>query len=129
LASIHSEYEYAAVLKNLPPGNSYWIGYNAIKDEKDWVWNDYSAKDFTAWAPGQPGNNGSDEDCAAIYFDRKWHDINCMAEHEFVCKRDIGAKPRPRPRAVPTSEVKEKVKYVLSSSKADWFNAHRTCVA
>lgn len=43
LASIHSEFEYAAVLKNLPAGNTYWIGYNAIKDEKNWVWNDNSA--------------------------------------------------------------------------------------
>jgi hypothetical protein len=60
---------------------------NEIAKEKTWVWTDKTSFKFNAWRSDQPGNHGSDEDCASIYKDRTWHDVNCAVEMASICKR------------------------------------------
>ena len=66
----------------------YWIGLNEIANEGTWLWTDSTPFKFNAWRKDQPGNHGSDEDCASIYRDRTWHDVNCRVLMPSVCKRE-----------------------------------------
>jgi len=52
-----------------------------------------------------------------------------LSKQNYVCKRLIGTKPVPKPVVGRTKVIREKVKYVVSIMKADWFNAHSTCAA
>ena len=42
---------------------------------------------FTNWRPGEPNNDGGDEDCVIINSSSgEWLDIPCSLEYHFVCQ-------------------------------------------
>jgi len=91
LASISSSRENSIVVMALSRNTyHYWIGFNGIRREKRYEWSDRSRGSYSNWDYKQPGNNGSDEDCAAIWNNRKWHDAPCRKTMPFICKRKIG---------------------------------------
>ena len=61
----------------------WWIGYNDRDarwwEEPDdaWEWVDGSGSSYTHWANNQPDNYSYNEDCAHLYGDGHWNDLNC----------------------------------------------------
>ena len=92
LASVHSQEEddfigeYVRKASGLPKTPGYWIGYNDIEREGQFVWSDGSVSFYNNWWTNEPNNNG-DEDCVErFYFRSKWNDIDCNDKIRFVCK-------------------------------------------
>jgi len=83
------------------PGNGkYWIGYNDIDNEGQFVWDDGSTSSYINWTDGQPSNSGSSgEDCVEFLGpggSGKWNDLTCstgrwafyqfpMSQYQSVC--------------------------------------------
>jgi hypothetical protein len=55
-------------------GVSYFIGYNDIEVEGNFVWEDCSPPTYTNWAPGEP-NNAGNEDATQVLSSGMWNDI------------------------------------------------------
>jgi len=54
-----------------------WIGATDEPGEGDWTWVTGEAWDWTGWLPLEPNNLGN-EDCAAIYDNGGWNDMDCL---------------------------------------------------
>ena len=77
-----------------PPVHFYWIGFNDIAVENQWVWSDGAPPDWTGWSPDNPNNLGN-EDCAVLTFPTTgggWNDFACGAtgdsggwDYGFLC--------------------------------------------
>ena len=54
-----------------------------------WNWEPSGDKfNFTDWAPSEPNNKHSDEDCAAIVSQLDtWVESKCAENHQFICER------------------------------------------
>ncbi|KAB0377582.1 hypothetical protein FD755_012026 [Muntiacus reevesi] len=69
----------------------YWIGIRKINDIWTWIGTNKSlTKEATNWAPGEPNNKQSDEDCVEIYIKRekdsgKWNDERCTKRKLALC--------------------------------------------
>lgn len=71
--------------------NYYWIGIRKVKNQ--WVWIGTQrplTKEAQNWAPGEPNNKQSDEDCVEIYIQRpkdsgKWNDERCSKKKRALC--------------------------------------------
>ncbi len=65
----------------------YWIGYNDIRTEGTFVWDDGSLSDFTIWNYNEP-NNDYNKDCVMInYF--VWAVESCSYSNYFVCEKAL----------------------------------------
>jgi len=58
----------------------YWIGFNDIDTENQFVWSDGSDTSFTKWTNNQPSNSGGNEDCTEYLQDQSgfWNDLPCI---------------------------------------------------
>ena len=69
----------------------YWIGIRKINGTWTWIGTNKSlTKEATNWAPGEPNNKQTDEDCVEIYIKRekdsgKWNDENCTKKKFALC--------------------------------------------
>nr|KAF6397956.1 selectin E [Rousettus aegyptiacus] len=69
----------------------YWIGIRKVNDQ--WVWIGTQkplTEEAQNWAPGEPNNKQSDEDCVEIYIRRekdagKWNDESCSKKKLALC--------------------------------------------
>merc|ERR1712137_1076675 len=99
LTDIHSFPENNFILNSLQVlkfanDNGVWIGLNDEFQEGTWSWVNLSSKNFTNWAPGQPGVVAGSEDCALLEVADlgHWHDYPCdgyffgRQSHGWVCK-------------------------------------------
>jgi gliding motility-associated-like protein len=80
LISIQSAAENACIINALNAkgyGGIIWIGFNDEAQEGTFVWYDQSYVTYTNWAPGEPNNNGGNEDCTQIYPNGQWNDLPC----------------------------------------------------
>lgn len=88
----------------------YWIGIRKVNDQ--WVWIGTQkplTEEAQNWAPGEPNNKQSDEDCVEIYIRRekdagKWNDESCSKKKLALCYTGgrgggAGAGGAPHPRA------------------------------
>jgi len=90
------------LLDNFPSNGKYWIGYNDIDTEDQFVWADGSTSSYTNWGGSGPSDSGLGEDCTEfIQFEGgqlsgKWNDLGCntkrwayyqfpMSEYQNVC--------------------------------------------
>jgi hypothetical protein len=76
-------------------GGYWWIGYNDIDSEGDYVWSSGSPSTFTDWAVGEPNDSysGATEDCAVMKHPDKpagWNDLPCdgfdISSQGFICE-------------------------------------------
>ncbi len=86
LASINSAAEQALV-GQLTPLDSYWIGFNDIDAEGTFEWTDGTDPAYTNWLAGEP-NDSDGEDCTE-FNDDGWRDVSCdnfVVIHPYVCE-------------------------------------------
>ncbi len=78
---------------------NYWLGATDIEAEAVWrwqnggiFWDHGQVPDgaYSHWHVGEPGNLGSmstaDEDCAYMYRELGWNDVDCSFERAYVCE-------------------------------------------
>lgn len=68
----------------------WWIGFNDLRREGVWVWEDGTRVTYTNWNAAEPNDTGSGEDCGQInrYSDGSWNDEPCRNALPFVCELD-----------------------------------------
>ncbi|XP_074615208.1 uncharacterized protein LOC141874734 isoform X6 [Acropora palmata] len=88
LASILSDDEQTMISQVYSKSN-FWIGYNDIDNEGDWVWTDRATSSYTNWDDKSPNNGGVS--CAIVTTNGRWHDEPCQSQYGFICK-----KPSPK---------------------------------
>ena len=64
---------------------NFWIGYNDIDSEGDWIWSDRATSSYTNWDDKSPNNGGVS--CAIVTSNGKWHDEPCQSQFGFICKK------------------------------------------
>ena len=67
----------------------FWIGFNDMQQEGNFVWMDGSLGNFSNWDDGEPNNSKNQQHCTNVYADRvnyTWDDRQCYRSHRFVCK-------------------------------------------
>lgn len=90
--SAPKEEEYLVSRYNaLYPGDTgtFWIGLSDENDEGQWFWLDGSPVVYVNWAPGEPNNHQSMEDCVEMSFTGAgWNDASCFkATTSYICER------------------------------------------
>ncbi|XP_032503119.1 E-selectin isoform X1 [Phocoena sinus] len=69
----------------------YWIGIRKVNDTWTWIGTQKPlTEEATNWAPGEPNNKQSKEDCVEIYIKRekdsgKWNDERCSKKKLALC--------------------------------------------
>ena len=93
LVEVHSEEVsnfLQSFLYNVSDGqHAVWIGLNDIFYEGSFVWSgSRTPPSFTAWAPGEPSNMDTLENCAAIRNEdfKTWSDLSCTLDMLFICQ-------------------------------------------
>lgn len=89
LISIHNDVENKLIRRLIGNTKAHWIGMHEIRKEGKWQWMDNTRANYFAWDQKrkQPGNNGGDEDCTALYDKGNWHDVKCLKKLPFVCRK------------------------------------------
>lgn len=116
LASIHSPAENKVVQELCEPAET-WIGFNDLREEGTWEWNDGSAATFelfedgkAPWNPGEPnGHNTTSEPTDGAYMytitnqwvmSGSWDDDDITKLRSYVCRVTMPPRP-PRPPPPP----------------------------
>ncbi|XP_071940912.1 C-type mannose receptor 2-like [Antedon mediterranea] len=85
-----------------------WIGLHDTKGTFEWI--DGSALSFTNWAPGEPNEAGSGEDCVSFVskYSRlgMWNDLDCTRHQPYICKRPYNSGGGPVNPVTPPSSGK-----------------------
>jgi uncharacterized protein YegL len=64
----------------------FWIGFNDMYHENEFIWSDGTIPNYANWSPGQPDNH-KNEDCVEIWKpDGTWNDNQCNGKKAFICK-------------------------------------------
>ncbi|XP_020945096.1 E-selectin-like [Sus scrofa] len=86
----HAEIEYLNSTFNYS-ASYYWIGIRKINGTWTWIGTKKALTlEATNWAPGEPNNKESNEDCVEIYIKRdkdsgKWNDERCSKKKLALC--------------------------------------------
>ncbi|XP_022799604.1 uncharacterized protein LOC111337536 isoform X3 [Stylophora pistillata] len=105
LASILSDDE-ETMISQVYLKSDFWIGYNDIDNEGDWVWTDRMTSSYTNWDEKSPNNGGVS--CAIVTSTGKWHDEPCQSQFSFICKKPSPKGPHhPLNDATLTQEVEK----------------------
>jgi hypothetical protein len=66
----------------------WWTGFNDLKIEGQWVWEDGSPVSYTSWGDGEPNDAGGAEDCGNIgqYMPMTWNDEVCSTPAAYICE-------------------------------------------
>ena len=99
LASVLSNDEmvFISCLQDPASIHKSWIG--AKRNGNTFLWTDGSEFSFENWKPGQPNNQGGNEDCVEFDSDpgqswhNQWNDSPCSNKRNYVCKKKpVGGK-------------------------------------
>ncbi|CAE1281250.1 unnamed protein product [Acanthosepion pharaonis] len=81
---------YLASLSNTSA--TWWTGLNDRNVEGVWKWADDSQTppdmSLIKWN-GQPDNKNGNENCAAIFYEGRYADLNCNTPASFICKKSL----------------------------------------
>ncbi|XP_069121148.1 perlucin-like protein isoform X2 [Argopecten irradians] len=92
LADILSEDENKFIQANLHSRHEsgcFYISATDVELEGHWIWaNSDDPVQYKDWAPSEPQNLGSGENCICLQSNRafKWIDVSCDAKMPFICK-------------------------------------------
>ena len=67
----------------------YWLGGKDDITEGKWYWeNSKKPFNYTDWYPGEPNDQGNNEDCLHLFFSRNehWNDSLCGSKQHFICE-------------------------------------------
>ena len=86
LAMVTSKAEQQALASNI--SQRVWIGlYRDPKDDSRWLWVDGSRATYTNWNPGEPNDQGRNEDCTTMLpSNGKWNDLACFNSLKYLCE-------------------------------------------
>ncbi|XP_078603221.1 C-type lectin-like [Branchiostoma floridae x Branchiostoma japonicum] len=81
--------------KSVGDKNCYWFGLHDRREEGSFEWMDGTALgEYNHWAPGEPNNNGGNEDCVHYCsyksWEDKWNDEPCGRPYRFICQAAPG---------------------------------------
>ncbi|XP_078679012.1 uncharacterized protein LOC144914705 isoform X6 [Branchiostoma floridae x Branchiostoma belcheri] len=122
--------EFLVGLKNsVDQRKPFRFGLHDIPEENVWRWMDgQELGDFTDWAPEEPNNSGSGEDCVEYWpqtqkkrTTNKWNDRSCFYKEKFICQVDTTE----RHGYIPYTDVYFKVFAQLKTYEA----AKQTCLS
>jgi len=122
LASVTNDAEMRVIQKiSKNSRDSFWIGSNDKLAEGKFAWSDGTDYKYTNWSKHEPNNWGSGEDCTEVWRGGfEWNDLACGNARKFMCKRAVGAKPIPAPKA-------RDVTLKFMDQKLSWFDARGVC--
>lgn len=83
LVTVNSDKENTWVRRFSDYGD-IWIGFNDLSNEGVWVWASGSST-YLNWNHYEP-NNAGNEDCAQVYDNYKWNDVNCGNRFNTMCE-------------------------------------------
>ncbi len=89
LAQIYNDAEKTWLRGKIGPEGAslWWIGYNDIAVEGDFVWV-AGAYRYSNWAPGEPNNGNNNEDCTGFAsWNGLWQDRDCSELRKYICER------------------------------------------
>ncbi|MGF1488091.1 MAG: lectin-like protein [Prochloraceae cyanobacterium] len=73
-----------------------WIGASDQLTEWNYTWSDGTAFTYTNWAPGEPNNDGGNEDFAEMFSNGQWNDNsigNPFAPTTGIAEINLGLNP------------------------------------
>ncbi|KAL4218149.1 hypothetical protein ACF0H5_022885 [Mactra antiquata] len=80
-------------LSRLSHTENFWLGMTDQANEHDWRWHSSDdVVEFFDWAPGDPDNTNTNEDCVVFWYERgfQWADVPCPSfKAEPVCEKSI----------------------------------------
>ncbi|KAL4218980.1 hypothetical protein ACF0H5_021566 [Mactra antiquata] len=71
--------------------DQYWTFGNDIHFEASWNWGETPFKITTTfWYPGEPNQNGGEEDCLSFYtrYNFAWNDEHCDRPEYYICETE-----------------------------------------
>ena len=77
--------QYVERIKN----TKFWIGFNDMEEEGNFLWMDGSLGNFSNWHDNEPNNFNGEQHCTYIdvgRFNYKWDDAQCRHSYSFMCK-------------------------------------------
>ncbi|XP_033107417.1 macrophage mannose receptor 1-like isoform X2 [Anneissia japonica] len=91
LASIHDEDTQSFMSLKTEIAQKYlWVGLHDTSNEGKFEWLDGTPYDFTNWAPGEPNDYGSGEDCVHLApwanSMGEWNDLACTGTAGYICQ-------------------------------------------
>lgn len=66
-------------------GKYAYININDIQSEGKFVYGNGMPVRFTSWKSGEP-NNQNNEDCAVVFADALWNDLDCGRKALIICE-------------------------------------------
>ncbi|KAK3101324.1 hypothetical protein FSP39_002679 [Pinctada imbricata] len=70
----------------------FWLGATDDQQEGHWIWiKDREPVDYSDWAPGEPNNKDSEENCLEYFAEQsfKWNDAPCRLKRRFICEEAL----------------------------------------
>jgi len=97
LVTINDAAEQALLASLFDPGEQFWIGYNDINLEGEFVWASGEATTYTNWLPGEPNDNGGEDAVVmnGIPDDSRWNDLNILSFNRGIMEFDRAPIPEP----------------------------------
>ncbi|XP_054984692.1 C-type lectin domain family 17, member A isoform X1 [Sorex araneus] len=88
IVNSHSEQKFITRTKNYP-SRVYWLGMSDRQKERVWRWLDSSlvTDALNFWAPGEPNDSDSNEDCGSLGSMGRWNDLPCDTTNYWICER------------------------------------------
>ena len=82
-----NEQEFVRTLVN-GFGDTSWLGGSDYEEEGTWIWITGEEWNYTNWDPGEPNNQGGNQDYLCIYTNGRWDDGSNGSVMPYICEWD-----------------------------------------